>query len=89
MPSYMTFSSLLNSWISNRAGIGSNHARCSVGPDLGTNYLQSILSDSFISKRMGSFPFYDVVSSKFVHVCEKAHKDLWPKAICSHALNEE
>ena len=23
-----------------------NRARCSVGPDLGTNYLQSILSDS-------------------------------------------
>ena len=66
-----------------------NRARCSVGPDLSTNYLQSILSDSFISKRMGSFPFYDVVSSKFVHVCEKAHKDLWPKAICSHVLIEE
>ena len=32
---YATFSSL-----------DPNSARCSVGPDLGTNYLQSILSDS-------------------------------------------
>ena len=43
---YATFSSLLNS----RSLIGSvldpNRAQCSVGPDLGTNYLQSILSDS-------------------------------------------
>ena len=32
--------------VSNRVSIATNRARCSVGPDLGTNYLQSILSDS-------------------------------------------
>ena len=40
---YATFSSLLNLI---ESVLDPNCARCSVGPDLGTNYLQSTLSDS-------------------------------------------
>ena len=43
---YATFSSLLNSRSLIESVLDPNRARCSVGPDLGTNYLQSILSDS-------------------------------------------
>ena len=43
---YATFSSLLNSRSLIESVLDPNHARCSVGPDLCTNYLQSILSDS-------------------------------------------
>ena len=43
---YATFSSLLNSRSLIESVLDPNHARCSVGPDLGSNYLQSILSDS-------------------------------------------
>ena len=43
---YATFSSLLNSRSLIESVLDPNRARCSVGPDLDTNYLQSILSDS-------------------------------------------
>ena len=43
---YATFSSLLNLGSLIESILDPNRARCSVGPDLGTNYLQSILSDS-------------------------------------------
>ena len=43
---YATFSSLLNLGSLIASVLDPNRARCSVGPDLGTNYLQSILSDS-------------------------------------------
>ena len=43
---YATFSSLLNSGSLIDSVLDSNRAQCSAGPDLGTNYLQSILSDS-------------------------------------------
>ena len=43
---YATFSSLLNLGSLFESVLDQNRARCSVGPDLGTNYLQSILSDS-------------------------------------------
>ena len=43
---YAAFSSLLNSRFLIESVLDTNRARCSVGPDLGTNYLQSILSDS-------------------------------------------
>ena len=43
---YATFSSLQNSRSLIESVLDTNRARCSVGPDLGTNYLQSILSDS-------------------------------------------
>ena len=43
---YATFSSLLNLGSLIESVLDPNRARCSVGPDLGTNYLQSILSDS-------------------------------------------
>ena len=43
---YATFSSLLNLGSLIESVLDPNCARCSVGPDLGTNYLQSILSDS-------------------------------------------
>ena len=43
---YATFSSLLNLGSLIESVLDPNPARCSVGPDLGTNYLQSILSDS-------------------------------------------
>ena len=43
---YATFSSLLNSRSLFEPVLDPNRARCSVGPDLGTNYLHSILSDS-------------------------------------------
>ena len=36
----------LFSSVSNQVSIGSESRWCSVGPDLATNYLQSILSDS-------------------------------------------
>ena len=49
---YTTFSSLLNSGSLIESILDSNGAQCSVGPDLGTSYLQSILSDGFISKGM-------------------------------------
>ena len=50
---YTTFSSLLNSGSLIESVLDPNRVRCSVGPDLGTNCLQSILSDGFISKGMG------------------------------------
>ena len=43
---YATFSSLLNSRSLIKSVLDPNGAPCSVGPDLGTDYLQSILSDS-------------------------------------------
>ena len=43
---YGTFSSLLNLGSLIESVLDPNRARCSVRPDLGTNYLQSILSDS-------------------------------------------
>ena len=43
---YAIFSSLLNLRSPIASVLDPNCARCSVGPDLGTNYLQSILSDS-------------------------------------------
>ena len=43
---YATFSSLLNSRSLIESVLDPNRARCSDGPDLSTNYLQSILSDS-------------------------------------------
>ena len=43
---YATFSSLLNSGSLIESVLDPNQAWRSVGPDLGTNYLQSILSDS-------------------------------------------
>ena len=43
---YATFSSLLNLGSLIESVLDPNGARCSVGPDLGTNYLQNILSDS-------------------------------------------
>ena len=43
---YATFSSLLNSRSLIESVFDPNRARCSVGPYLGTNYFQSILSDS-------------------------------------------
>ena len=43
---YATFSSLLNSGSLIESVLDPNSARCSVRPDLGTNYLQRILSDS-------------------------------------------
>ena len=43
---YATFSSLLNLRSLIESVLDPNRARCSVWPDLGTNYLQSILSDS-------------------------------------------
>ena len=42
---YATFSSLLNLRPLIESVLDPNRARCSVGPDLGTNYLQSKLSD--------------------------------------------
>ena len=43
---YATFSSLLNSRSLIESVLDPFRARCSVGSDLGTNYLQSILCDS-------------------------------------------
>ena len=43
---YATFSLLLNLGSLIESVLDPNRARCSVGSDLGTNYLQSILSDS-------------------------------------------
>ena len=43
---YATFSSLLDSRSLIESVLDPNRARCSAGPALGTNYLQSILSDS-------------------------------------------
>ena len=43
---YVTFSSFLNLGSLIESVLDPNRVRCSVGPDLGTNYLQSILSDS-------------------------------------------
>ena len=43
---YATFSSLLNSRSLIESVLDPNRALCSVGPGLGTNYLQTILSDS-------------------------------------------
>ena len=48
-----TFSSLLNSGSLIESVMDPNRVQCSVGPDLGTNFLQIILSDGFISKGMG------------------------------------
>ena len=45
---YATFSSLLNLGSLIESVFDPNRVRCSVGPDLGTNYLQSILSDSLV-----------------------------------------
>ena len=48
---YATFSLLLNLGSLIASVLDPNRARCSVGPDLGTNYLQSILSDRLGPKR--------------------------------------
>ena len=79
---YTTFSSLLNLVSLIESVLDPNRTRCFVVSDLGTNYLQSILSngDGIISVLLCGHLY--LTQREFVHLCEKAQRGTF---ICAHA----
>ena len=69
---YTTFSSLLNLVSLIESVLDPNRTRCFIVSDLGTNYLQSILSngDGIISVLLCGHLY--LTQREFVHLCEKA-----------------
>ena len=67
--SYATFSSLLNLG-SLESELDPNRARCSVDPVLGTNYLQSILSDSLgpVVNILTIFSNANILKKKYINI---------------------
>ena len=91
MYALIRLSSLLNLGSLIESVLDPNRPPCSVRPDLGTNYLQSILSDGFNSKGMGRLTMWSALldTQEFVYLCEKLKRIYGPKAICTHVLIEK